>query len=191
MNEQYLKYDDGYLLDRYMQTKDNYWLGILLQRYTVLVLGVCMKYLKNEEEAKDAVQQIFFTLLQRIDRHQVHNFKNWLYTVAKNHCLMHLRKSNQFYVTELKEDLLNLEADSGTQTENLQFREQLMEFVEVSLEELNSEQKTCITLYYLEKKSYSQIAEATGYSGDQVKSYIQNGKRNLKNLILKKQQLNG
>lgn len=183
------KYEDEYLLSKYMQSHDNEWLGILLQRYTVLVLGVCMKYLKNEEEAKDAVQQIFFTILQRIDRHQVSNFKNWLYTVAKNHCLMQLRKAKQTMVDELKEEILEIEGEANT--EPLEQKEQLFEWVELALEELNTEQKTCITLYYLEKHSYAQITTLTGFSGDQVKSYIQNGKRNLKNLIIKKQQLNG
>lgn len=189
MINKHQKYEDEYLLSKYMQSHDNYWLGILLQRYTVLVLGVCMKYLKNEQEAKDAVQQIFFTILQRIDRHQVNNFKNWLYTVAKNHCLMHLRKARQIIVDELKEDFLEMD---DTQTpQALQQKEQLFELVETSLLELNTEQRTCITLYYLKKHSYAQITSLTGFSNDQVKSYIQNGKRNLKNLIIKKQGLNG
>ena len=55
-----------------------------------------------------------------------------------------------------------------------------------SLEELNPEQKQCLILFYLEKKSYQEISENTGFSLMQVKSYIQNGKRNLKILLDKK-----
>lgn len=189
MNNPHQKYDDAYLLGKYMQSHDNYWLGILLQRYTVLVLGVCMKYLKNEEEAKDGVQQIFISLLNNIDKHHINNFKNWLYTVAKNHCLMQLRGASHFRVDELKEELLQQTRDEGL--EQVEAKERLIGYVEDALEDLNEAQKTCITLYYLENRSYAQIAAKTGFSGDQVKSYIQNGKRNLKNLIIKKQQSDG
>jgi RNA polymerase sigma-70 factor (ECF subfamily) len=172
-----------------MQSQDNYWLGILLKRYTVMVLGVAMKYLGDSEQAKDATQQIFFHVLQTVSRHKITNFKNWLYTVAKNHCLMHLRGQKQNRVEALKEELLDLHADNHL--EQISNRELLLDQMQTALEMLGTEQKTCISLYYLENHSYQQIALITGYNGDQVKSYIQNGKRNLKNYLLKNFPPNG
>jgi DNA-directed RNA polymerase specialized sigma24 family protein len=82
---------DAELLDKFYNDKNNQWLGILLQRYTLLLLGVCMKYLKNEEEAKDSVQQVFLKAIAELQKYKVTYFKSWLYMVAKNHSLMKLR----------------------------------------------------------------------------------------------------
>ena len=80
--------DDKELMELFYKDGDNEWLGILLQRYTMLLFGVCMKYLKNEEEAKDSVQQIFLKVIDELKKYKVEYFKSWLYMVAKNHCLM-------------------------------------------------------------------------------------------------------
>lgn len=189
MSQHHQKYNDDYLLSKYMQSQDNYWLGILLQRYTVLILGVTMKYLGDSEEAKDATQQIFFHVLQTLSRHKITNFKNWLYTVAKNHCLMQLRGSKHHRIEVLKEEILDFKSDS--ELENIHLREQLLDRMQMALDNLNQEQKTCISLYYLENHSYQEISDKTGYNGDQVKSYIQNGKRNLKNYMIKNLDTNG
>ena len=183
MSQHHQKYHDDLLLGKYMQSLDNYWLGILLKRYTVLVLGVAMKYLGDQEAARDATQQIFFHVLQNAQKHKIANFKNWLYTVAKNHCLMQLRTAGKLRLEELKESLLDIGADNDL--ERVHSKELLLSKMETALDSLNLEQKTCISLYYLENHSYQEIVDKTGYNGDQVKSYIQNGKRNLKNMMLK------
>jgi RNA polymerase sigma-70 factor (ECF subfamily) len=156
---------DEELLEKFYEQYDNYWLGILLPRYTLLLLGVCMKYLKNSELSKYRVEYI----------------KSWLYQVAKNDCLMHLRKKN-IYFSELPETI------SYTEEEGYNFleKEQSYLLLENAIEALNQEQKTCITLFYLQKKSYIEITNSTGYSLLSVKSYIQNGKRNLKISLDKK-----
>lgn len=148
-----------------------------------------MKYLTDQEMAKDATQQIFFHVLQSVSRHKITNFKNWLYTVAKNHCLMQLRGSKQNRIEELKEELLDVRMDS--KLEELKAREALLDQMLTGLSLLGQEQKTCLSLYYLENHSYHEIADKTGYNGDQVKSYIQNGKRNLKNYLIKNMPSNG
>ena len=84
---------DAELLQLYEQEQNPDWLGMLLQRYTLLLFGVCLKYLKNEDEAKDAVQQLFLKVLTEAGRHHIAYFKSWLYAVAKNYCLMKLRDS--------------------------------------------------------------------------------------------------
>jgi len=175
---------DNELLESYYRSKDRQWIGVLLERYTLLLLGVCMKYLKNEEEAKDAVQQVFLKVLTEVAKYKIDFFKSWLYMVAKNHCLMKLRAQQGKYTQELKEEaaIEQLETDRNDLIAN----EKTYSLLEQSVDELNLEQKQCVTLFYLEKKSYQQITEATGFNLMQVKSHIQNGKRNLRMLLEKK-----
>ena len=173
---------DNELLEKFYSDHDNQWLGIVLQRYTLLLLGVCMKYLKNEEEAKDAVQQIFLKAITELGKYKVVYIKSWLYMVARNHCLMKLRDKHVFISVEENTQLTAPETDR----KELADKEVTLTLLESSLEELNPEQKTCVTLFYLQKKSYQEIVTITGFNLLQVKSYIQNGKRNLRILVEKK-----
>ncbi len=186
--EKYSHITDQELLVRFYADRNNEWLGILLQRYTLLLLGVCMKYLKNEEEAKDSVQQIFLKVIQELQKYKVDYFKSWLYMVAKNHCLMKLRDKQGKIPAELTEKVMTAPEET-TDWQVLIQNDLTLELMEDSLKELNPEQQQCVTLFYLEKRSYQEITEITGFSMLQVKSYIQNGKRNLKILIEKKLRL--
>ena len=178
---------DQQLLEHFYADHNNEWLGILLQRYTLLLLGVCMKYLKNEDDAKDSVQQIFLKVIQELQKYKVDYFKSWLYMVAKNYCLMKLR-DRQGKITMEINDRLSIKAGEETDRDKLLQNDHTLELMEEALKELNAEQQQCVTLFYLQKKSYQEISDATGYNLLQVKSYIQNGKRNLKILIEKKLQ---
>jgi RNA polymerase sigma-70 factor (ECF subfamily) len=183
----YSNTSDQELLERFYASHDNQWLGILLQRYTLLLLGVCMKYLKNEEEAKDSVQQVFLKAITELHKYRVDYFKSWLYMVAKNHCLMKIRDRQGKQSTELKEQMAIADDNENSKTLHIE-KDRKLALMADCLEELNREQKQCVTLFYLEKKSYQEIAGDTGFTLMQVKSYIQNGKRNLK--ILLEQKLN-
>ena len=170
--------DDKELLQHFYNDGNNEWLGILLPRYTMLLFGVCMKYLKNEEEAKDAVQQVFFKVINELQKYKVEYIKSWLYMVAKNHCLMKLRdKGKSTY--EINENILAAPHE-GHDIKEIEEKDKTLDQMAQALKELNKEQQLCVTLFYLEKKSYQQVADQTGYSLMQVKSHIQNGKRNLK-----------
>lgn len=184
-DDKYQHISDQELLEKFYADHDNEWLGILLQRYTLLLLGVSMKYLKNEEQAKDSVQQIFLKVIQELHKYKVEYFKSWLYMVAKNHCLMKIREKQGKQITEINDQLAS-QADEVADRQALLDNEHTLDLLEVSLKELNDEQQQCVTLFYLEKKSYQEISDTTGYTMLQVKSYIQNGKRNLKILIEKK-----
>jgi len=181
----YIHISDQELLELFYASHDNHWLGILLQRYTLLLLGVCMKYLKNEEEAKDCVQQIFLKTITELHKYRVEYFKSWLYMVAKNHCLMKLRDKQGRQSTEIKEQMAVTPEEDNSLHLHLE-KDRQLELMNNSLQELSNEQKLCVTLFYLEKKTYQEIADQTGYSMLQVKSYIQNGKRNLKILLERK-----
>ena len=180
---QYHHIEDKEILEYYYADKNQEWIGILLERYTLLLLGVCMKYLKNEEEAKDAVQQVFLKVLTELSKYRVDYFKSWLYMVAKNHCLMKLRGTSGKELRELKDQIATEEEHNNQQ---LAANEKTYDLLETSIEELSKEQRDCVILFYLQKNSYQQISEKTGYNPMQVKSYIQNGKRNLKLLLEKK-----
>ncbi len=178
-SEQYHNQPDNFLLEKFYADKENYWLGILLQRYTMLLFGVCMKYLKNEDDARDSVQQVFLKAIAELHKYKVEYFKSWLYMVAKNHCLMKLRDRQGKMPVAINEQTMGIEEEETSLGQHLE-KDRLLEAMNAAIVELNPEQKQCVTLFYLEKKSYSQIAEMTGFSMLQVKSYIQNGKRNLK-----------
>lgn len=184
-NNRHYNIEDKELLNRFYNDGNNEWLGILLQRYTLLLLGVCMKYLKNEEGAKDAVQQVFLKVINELPKYKVEYFKSWLYMVAKNHCLMQLRDKGK-YTAEINDNLLASVPDEESKIEAIE-KDYTLQQMETALKQLNDEQQLCVTLFYLEKKSYQEVATHTGYSIMQVKSHIQNGKRNLKIQMLKMQ----
>ncbi len=170
---------DAELLNNYMAAADNKWLGILLQRYTLMLFGVGMKYLKDEEAAKDAVQQVFLKVIKELPKYKVSYFKSWIYMIAKNHCLMQLRNKNMI-TTTLPLHLETTESVDSMAKMELEEKEIHLTKMEKALGQLNSEQKICVELFYLHKKTYQQIAAEQPFDIKQVKSHIQNGKRKLK-----------
>ena len=178
---------DATLIRNYKSHNDNTAIAELFERYSHLTFCVCQKYLKNEEESKDAVMEIFQKLTVELDKHPIDNFKGWLYKVTRNYCLMIIRNKAQKYVSLSKfeeNDGIFVEypgwehLDSDVNKEELQNSN-----LEAALNQLNEAQRVCIQLFYFEEKTYRKIAETTGFEVKQVKSYIQNGKRNLKNIL--------
>jgi RNA polymerase sigma-70 factor (ECF subfamily) len=162
-----------------------YW-GELYARYTSLVYGVCLKYLKDRDEAKDAMMQLFEKLVATLLTHDVENFKSWLYITARNHCLMQLRaqkakpssisfpEGKQGFSPELVENQFLLHLDEEPEME------QNLSKLEKCIDQLVNDQQQCVRLFYLQEKCYKEITGLTGFDLNKVKSYIQNGKRNLK-----------
>ena len=177
-NSKYQHISDTELLNRFYADHDNEWLGILLERYTMLLLGVSMKYLKHEEEAKDAVQQVFLKAINEMHKYKVAYFKSWIYMIAKNHCLMKLRDKGKYSV-EINERIMSTPVEPEEQNAYIE-KDKKLDNLELALQQLNSEQQLCVTLFYLQKKSYQEITQQTNFDLMQVKSHIQNGKRNLK-----------
>lgn len=166
------------LLQAYYRQGD---LAILAQLYTPymsLIYGVCYKYFKHEQRSQDAVMQIFENLIKKLRLHEVDNFKSWLYTFSKNYCLMELRKDKRY-----QEEALGDYAEEPT---SFTWEEQDFVRLEDCISNLNKEQQICIRYFYLEQRCYQDIALITGYDLTKVKSYIQNGKRNLKICMEKK-----
>lgn len=169
---------DDELLQIYRAKKSADVISILFNRYYHLIYGVCMKYLKNTENAKDATMQIFEKLMDDIPKHDIQFFKAWLYRVAQNFCLMQLRSRKYNTVSfDLIEERI---VEYDEQLHPAIAKEKLLTQMEQAITELNEDQRKCVELFYLEKKTYVEIMQLTGYNFMQVKSNIQNGKRNLK-----------
>ena len=179
------KKDDKALVDSYRESGDIDVLGFLYKRYMVLVYGVCLKYLKDRERAKDAVMDVFEKLTVELQRRDVDDFKPWLYVVAKNHCLMALRstKAENQYEKKYQEDIsVFMESESVMHPVD-EPDANLNKALKDCIERLKMEQKHCIELFYFESMCYKDIAEKLSVDIKKVKSFIQNGKRNLKNCL--------
>jgi RNA polymerase sigma factor (sigma-70 family) len=166
----------------YRQDADKRWVGKLYQRYAHLVLGLCYKYLGSRAMAEDATCDVFLSLYDKLKRHDVEHFKSWLYTTAKHHCLIELRKQKPKRHTELNGHEV---ADTGEELQFKRLEESQYELLSEGIEQLPAAQAQCLKLFYLERKSYTQVDEMTGLGIKAVKSHIQNGKRKLR-IILEK-----
>jgi RNA polymerase sigma factor (sigma-70 family) len=170
--------DDAALVASYKAGGDLAVLGTLYNKYMHLVFGVCLNYLKDEELSKDAVMQIFEELVVKLKIHEVQNFKSWLHVLTRNHCLMALRKTSKHTTVSLEDsfventDFVHLDIDDTKETK--------LTVMEKCMETLPEEQRLSVDLFYLQEKCYKEVADITGYEMQKVKSYIQNGKRNLK-----------
>ena len=170
---------DEELLKQYKDSGDNASFGVLYNRYIPLVYGLCLKYLRDADKAQDAVMQLFEDILPKVHQHEIQVFRTWMYSVAKNHCLQLLRKESKeitvdFSVSVVESDeilhLLDEESDD----------EERMQALNRCIEKLLEPQRLCVVYFFLEEMSYVDVSEKTGYQIKSVKSYIQNGKRNLK-----------
>ena len=180
---------DSELVQKYQDSHDAAAFEELFQRYCHLIYGTCLKYLANEEDSKDAVLEIFEKILTRLKIHHVSNFKSWLYTITKNYCLYKLRTNKEKEVTHLKKNgefqKIFMEFDYfDTLISSKEIQEKKLH---AAINQLNEAQSCCIRLFYFEGKSYEAISRETGYDIKKVKSNIQNGKRNLKNLLTQKE----
>jgi RNA polymerase sigma factor (sigma-70 family) len=177
---------DAQYLSDYRRTGDVALLGELYERNMDMVFAVCYKYLRHEEDAKDAVMQVFEQLIEDLRTHEVANFKSWLHSVARNYCLMQLRKQR---VATGDETLLDTEAYehfvADIQPDDETIETQLSDLGDC-MQTLQESQRRTVELFYFQQLCYQQIVERTGYELGKVKSYLQNGKRNLKLCIERK-----
>ena len=170
----YKSHSDEQLLSAYKKKQSSKIIGELYVRYGHLVFGTAMRYTKNKVDAEDITMVIFEKLPKKITSHEIQSFKSWLYMVTKNECLMFFRKKGNITL-ELTRELESEDTLEQKKNEEIQIN-----LLEDAIETLKEEQKTCIKLFYLEYKSYQEIAELLYMDLKKVKSAIQNGKRNLK-----------
>lgn len=176
---------DEQLLASYRKDANPVYIGELYERYSYIVFGLCLKYLKNRDEAADATLSIFEKSMADLKVHEIKQFDHWIYVVAKNHCLGLFRsetvsrgRHEQYAYMQRQE---KEEEVDDIQVHEL--KERGLRRLELALEQLNAPQQKCVKMFYLEDRSYTEISELTGMSYNEVKTHLQNGKRNLK-LIL-------
>ncbi len=177
------------IIKAYQATGDLELLGTLYDQHIHLVYGVCLKYLKNREDSKDAVMQIFEKILVDLKKTEIEHFQSWLYVVSRNYCLMQLRKNRpeeEIRDTGEYSPEYFMENPGFLHHNNEDVIEKNKKRLKKCLDQLSEQQKSCVALFYLEEKCYKEIADITQYELKKVKSYIQNGKRNLKNCLEKK-----
>lgn len=175
---------DEDLLKEYLNSENTAYFGELFQRYAPLLYGVSLKYLRDADRAHDAVMQLFEDLLPKIGQYDIKVFRTWLYSVVKNHCLQLLRKENKeinmdFSLVVMESDpVVHLLCEEEGDTERI-------EVMHRCIEKLPDPQRVSILHFFIDEMSYADIVDKTGFHLKSVKSYIQNGKRNLKNCIEK------
>ena len=174
---------DTMLIAEFKRNHNPEHIGILYERYAQLVFAVCMKYLKNEEDSKDAVNRIFEKLFDDLKKYEIKQFNLWIHRVAQNYCFSELQKQKTTEHNLNETTFYELADEPQEQNETLNYTD---EQLQQAINSLDEHQRICIELFYLHNKRYSVIAELTDYSILQVKSYIQNGKRNLKNYLIHK-----
>ncbi len=169
---------DAELIAVYKESRDKDAFSVIYERYGHLMMGTCMKYLKDEMEAQDLTSKIFEELGDKIVRHDIDHFKGWLYRLTKNECLMFLRKQKTRFLHNHQVEMLEEEQKEP------ESKEAQLTLMEKSMALLKSEQERCLRLFYLEDKSYQEVSDLLQISLNQVKSAIQNGKRNLKLILI-------
>ncbi len=180
-NDKYNQYSDEELINLYKQYQNSNLIGEFYARYGHLVFGVCLKILKNKQDSEDLTMQIFQSLGAKLNQHRISYFKSWLYQVTRNECFMFLRKTSKNREFEFNEQIESEREDSNVEINLNCFESHL----DIAISRLKDEQRQAINLFYEKEKSYIQIAQETKWELNQVKSYIQNAKRNLKLLLQK------
>jgi len=174
---------DASMIGKFKSSGDLEYLGLLYEKYMHLVFGVCLKYLKDREASRDATMQIFEKLIVEIPKREIENFKPWLHVLTKNHCLMQLRSEKTRMAREekaLENDTIFMESSYEQHLNNESILDRDLEALKKCIDQLKDEQKECIKLFYLDELCYQEIVDSTRFEMKKVKSYIQNGKRNLK-----------
>lgn len=182
--QNHIEASDEFLIKQFKDTGRIEHLTDLYSKYIELVFGVCLKYLKNEDDSKDAVMDIYEKLISKLKTHDVEYFKSWLYILTKNHCLGELRKKKRLAEHEV-DFKRSLNGETIFQPFSPNLKETQLIKMEHCIQHLIENQKLCITKFYLEKQSYKDIAEQLSMSWSRVRSLIQNGRRNLKICIEK------
>ena len=179
----YIHFSDEELLAAFYKQGDNQWLGALLERYTLLLYGLCMKYLKDKEEARDCVQHIFLKVISELAKYKVEHFGSWLYSVARSQCLMRIKERQRLLKVLTGGDERDRPGPHPYEEMDADKMDVVLSFIPKAIADLNEPQRVSIRKFYLEKKSYQEIAAETGYTLSEVKSNLQNGKRNLKTIM--------
>lgn len=176
---------DEELLKHYKQTGNKELFADLFKKHVSVVYGSCLFYLQDKDEAQDATMQLFEKLMLDVNNREIDNFKGWLSFVVRNHCISIIRK-NKSQTKNIKSYYeFEYEAPNSDTEEKINSvsDDEMLINMQLCLPKLKENQRLCVELFYLKNKSYQDIATETSFTLNEIKSYIQNGKRNLKLLL--------
>jgi RNA polymerase sigma-70 factor (ECF subfamily) len=176
---------DEELLKHYKESGNKELFADLFKKHVSVVYGTCLFYLQDKAEAQDATMQLFERLMLDINNREIDNFKGWLSFVVRNHCISLIRKNKSYQKNMKSYGNFEYEYTAYETEEKIQAvsDDMMIEHMKLSLPKLKEGQRICVELFYLQNKSYQDIASETNYTLNEIKSYIQNGKRNLKLLL--------
>ena len=183
----YKRLSDEELIGEFKRKGDKEVISEFFNRYVHLIYSVCYPYFKHDEDTRDMVMEIFESLGEKLNKYEVHNFRSWLYRVSRNACLMHLRKNKNNVSLEQITNSHAIVVENDTTLHPDSEESKSLQKLSALITRLKADQRVCLELMYFKNMSYKDISSATGYSLKQVKSYIQNGKRNLKGLFNKEE----
>ena len=174
---------DEELIEKYRQTHDQDYVGRLFERYATFVFAISMKYLKDKEKSRDNTMLVFEKLIENLNRFEVKNFKAWLHMITKNQCLMYLRseKTRNKNISKFVNDEESIMENGMVPHHDEENETEInLSNLNEAIKSLTEKQRICVELFYIQEKCYAEVAELTGFTMNEVKSFIQNGKRNLK-----------
>jgi RNA polymerase sigma factor (sigma-70 family) len=177
---------DAELLEFFQNDHNAEYLGVLFMRYKRLAFGVAYKYFRDRDDAEDMVSHVFSLLLEKLPGKEVNSFKQYLYGTVRNECLARTRQLKKEGERQQEWAMTENTEDGFMEIENmvhLRDEKPMDEMVRDAIQQLGEEQRVCVLHFFFEGKSYKEISLQTGFSLKHVKSYLQNGKRNLKKLL--------
>lgn len=149
---------------------------------------LALKYMQNEEAAKDVVQDAYIRAFEKLDTlENPESFSSWFGIIVANTAKNALQKQNPMLFTDIAKDSEQEEFEYQIEDESVQNQPEIaysqketQELVHELIDSLSEEQRMCILMFHIEGQSISEIAETLGCSENTVKSRLNYGRKNIK-----------
>jgi len=149
----------------------------LVERHQRWLHAVCSRMLRSDDAGRDAAQEVFARALERLSTLRGENFPGWLKVIAVNHCLNTIDRNKRLVPIE--------HADTapapGPSPDARLLHAERVALARRLVARLPDKQKVVFCMKYIDGFSYDEIERLTGFSGNEVKSFLQNARRNVEN----------
>jgi RNA polymerase sigma-70 factor (ECF subfamily) len=169
---------DAELVDRYL-TGDTTAFDEIMVRYERQIYRICYRFVDNREDAMDLAQDVFIKAFEHLATFRGEaSLKTWLYRIAMNHCINHVKKHTQEFV-EVSEYTGSVHSTVHAQLEDREQREQFRQMVKM----LPPKQKAILEMRINEQLSYEEIAKISGRSVSTIKASVFFAMEKLRKLV--------